>query len=441
MLIQYETSKYGGYYHKIVEETNEKVESLLLFNPLNSYQKIIGFGGAFTEASAYTLSLMSKANRHKVLDLYFNPTTGLRYNLGRVAIHSCDFALENYTYVNDYDVDLKSFNIAREFQWVIPMIKDAEAIRNAPIALLASPWSPPAWMKHNHDMNNGGKLKSEYFQIWANYYIRFIQAYEQAGLHLFGVTVQNEPAAQQVWDSCIYTAEEERDFVKNYLGPTLHANGYQDKALIIWDHNRDLMVERAQTVLSDIEASSYVWGVGVHWYVSEAFENLSKVKSMFPDKHLLFTEGCIEDGVKLNVFETGERYARNMIGDFSNHCEGYIDWNLALNEIGGPNHVGNYCDAPIICDTQNDTVHINSSYFTIGHFSKYVEVDAVRIESHLDHPNIKHVAFLNPNGTIVIVLQNESEVDGVIDIKNSKQNHTVKIKKRSVSTIMIKEDI
>ncbi|MFH5881045.1 glycoside hydrolase family 30 protein [Liberiplasma polymorphum] len=441
MFKQYETSKYGGYSHKLVKNINEKPEFNLQMNSEKTYQSVVGFGGAFTEASAYTLSKMSKENRDKVLDLYFNSETGLRYNLGRVAIHSCDFALENYTYVEENDVELKTFNIERDFKWVIPMIKDAEMIRNASIEILASPWSPPAWMKTNNEMNHGGSLKPEFFQPWANYYIKFINAYENAGINIFGLTVQNEPAAKQVWDSCIYTAEEERDFVKNYLGPTLHKSGHEDKKLIIWDHNRDILVERASTVLSDIEASKYVWGTGVHWYVSEAFENLTKVKELFPDKHLLFTEGCIEGGVRLGSFETGERYARNMIGDFSNFLEGFIDWNLVLNEIGGPNHVGNYCDAPIICDTKNDVVHVNSTYYAIGHFSKYVDVGALRIDTDLDHAHIKQVAFKNPNGSIIMIFQNESEKDAIIAIPYKNDKQSVKISRRSLSTIIIKEDV
>jgi len=435
MIKHYETAKYSGLRHEEVNYDVKTTEGVLSVDTKKGFQKMLGFGGAFTEAAAYTLSQMSKENREKVLKAYFDPKQGLNYNIGRVHIHSCDFALENYTYVDDNDTSLESFSIDRDFKWVIPMIKDAEKIRGEKISLLASPWSPPAWMKTNNDMNHGGKLLPEYYQTWANYYVKYLDSYKAAGLDVFGLTVQNEPAAVQVWDSCTYTEEEERDFVKNYLGPTLEKSNHKDTKLIIWDHNRDIIVERAQGVLSDKEASKYVWGTGVHWYVSEAFENLSKVHDLFPDKHILFTEGCIEGGVQLNSFETGERYARNMIGDISNYCEGYLDWNLTLNEMGGPNHVGNYCDAPIIADTKTDQLHFNTSYYAMGHFSKHVLPGATRIASTSSTDDVKQVAFKNPNGEVVIVLQNETENDHTMTLEIDGVNHPIKISKRSISTI------
>jgi len=435
MLKHYETSKHSSLRHELVNRKTNKTSDTLTIDSSKTYQSMLGFGGAFTEAAAYTLSQMSKANRDKVLKAYFDKKDGLNYNLGRVHIHSCDFALENYTYIDDYDETLESFSIERDHRWVIPMIKDAEKIRGEKIELLASPWSPPAWMKDNNDMNHGGKLLPKYYDLWAEYYLKFIEAYKNESLNIFALTVQNEPAAKQVWDSCIYDAEEERDFVKNYLGPKVKNSPYSDTKIIIWDHNRDIIVDRAKTVLEDQAANDYVWGTGIHWYVSEAFKNLSEVHNLFPDKHLLFTEGCIEGGVQLGAFETGERYARNMIGDISNYCEGYIDWNLTLNEIGGPNHVENYCDAPIICDTKQDVVHFNSSYYAMGHFSKHVEAGAKRIDSTSSHPDLRHVAFLNPDGSKVIVLQNETENDISLTIDMDGFTHQLTIVKRSISTI------
>ncbi|WP_319003777.1 hypothetical protein [Cytobacillus firmus] len=213
---------------------------------------------------------------------------------------------------------------------------------------------------------------------------------EKEGVPIWGITIQNEPEAKQVWDSCLYTGEEERDFIKNRLGPSLEKNGHGDVKIIIWDHNRNVIFERAQDVLSDPETAKYVWRTGVHWYVSEEFENLSRVHDAFPDKHLIFTEGCIEGGPQPGEWHTGERYGRNIIGDLNNHLEVWIDWNLVLNEEGGPNHVGNYCDAPVIVDTKKDEVHYNSSYYYIGHFSKFIKPGARRIGSQTSNPPIGH---------------------------------------------------
>ncbi|MDU4696852.1 MAG: glycoside hydrolase family 30 protein [Paenibacillus sp.] len=377
--------------------------------PEQTYQTVMGFGGAFTEAAAYTLSRISPQKREEVIRRYFDPQEGLGYTLGRVHIHSCDFALENYTYIEEGDVELNTFDISRDHQWVIPLVHDAAKTAGKDITMLASPWSPPAWMKTNGDMNHGGQLKPEYREVWARYYTKFIQAYREAGIPIWGITVQNEPAAVQTWDSCIYSGEEERDFVRDHLGPTMHREGLADVQILIWDHNRDIMIERASAVLSDPEAAKYVWGTGFHWYVSEAFENVGKVHELFPDKHLLFTEGCQEGGVKLGEWFTGERYGRNIIGDLNNWNEGFLDWNLVLDETGGPNHVGNLCDAPIIADTTTDTLHYNSSYYYIGHFSKYIQPGAVRIGLDTEAPSLLATAFRNPDGSIAVVVQNESD--------------------------------
>lgn len=290
-------------------------------DPDVTYQTILGFGGAFTEASAYTLSRMSQEKRAEAIRSYFDASEGLGYTIRRVHIHSCDFALENYTYVEDFDSELSTFDISRDHRWVLPLIKDAVKVKGGDITMLASPWSPPAWMKTNGEMNHGGQLKAEYRDVWARYYTKFIEAYRNAGVPIWGITIQNEPDAVQTWDSCIYSAEEERDFIKNHLGPVMHEAGMQDVNILIWDHNRDIIVERASVVLSDPEAAKYVWGTGFHWYVSEEFENVGKVHDMFPDKHLLFTEGCQEGGVKLGEWFTGERYGRNIIGDLNNWTE------------------------------------------------------------------------------------------------------------------------
>ena len=436
MIKKYVTSKYDGFKHTLDNETPKETSRQMTVDSSKKYQSIMGFGGAFTEAACYTLSQMPEEKQEELLQAYFNPENGLNYNIGRVHIHSCDFSLENYTYVDDHDKALKTFDIKREHQWVIPTIKRAEEIRGDKISLLASPWSPPAWMKDNNDMNHGGHLLDEYKESWAKYYIKYLEHAKKAGLDVFGLTVQNEPAAIQVWDSCIYSAEEERDFVRDYLGPALKNSPYSDTKLIIWDHNRDVIVKRATTVLQDPLTSPYVWGTGIHWYVSEQFEHVGQVHDLFPDKHLLFTEGCIEGGVHLNVYETGERYARNIMGDFSNWCEGFIDWNLTLNEIGGPNHVGNYCDAPIISDTVTKELHYNSSYYHIAHFSKHVMPGAKRIESRIDQEDVQVIAFINPDQSIVTIILNETEEDQSIQLSIDGEVDNILSRKRSITTII-----
>ncbi len=402
-----------------------------------TYQSMVGFGGAFTESSAYNLSRVNKDVRMQAIKDYFDPVEGLGYTIGRVSIHGCDFSLNSYTYIEEGDKELKTFDIKRDKEWVIPLIKDAEEIAGRSIELLASPWSPPAFMKDNNSMIHGGKLLPEYRDSWAKYYVKFIEEYRKMGLTIWGLTVQNEPAAVQRWDSCIYTGEEERDFVKNHLGPVLQNSSASDVNLLIWDHNRDIMEERAKAVLSDPEAAKYVWGTGFHWYVSEAFENVGKVHDLFPNKGLLFTEGCQEGGVHFNSFATGERYARNMIGDFNNWCQGYLDWNLFLDNTGGPNHVNNLCDSPIIVDIFPEKLVHQSSYYYIGHFSKFIRPNALRIGLLNHHDEILATAFKNEDSSIALVLLNETDNDTSVTFELNETQYKVELKKHSIVTAIL----
>jgi glucosylceramidase len=381
----------------------------VVLRPEKSFQRIEGFGGAFTEAAAYTFYRMKPELRKEILGRYFDPEKGIGYTMGRVHINSCDFALENYDYVREGDAALESFDVSREDRWVVPFVKAAEAARGGSIRLLASPWSPPAWMKTNGNMNFGGKLLPECRDAWARYFTEYVKAMRARGLDIRAVTVQNEPAAVQTWDSCIYEAWEEGAFVRDHLGPALARAGLSDVRIYVWDHNRDIIVERAMGALADPEAAKYVYGIADHWYVSEDFGNLSKVHELFPDKHLLFSEGCVEGGVQPDSRAPGERYARNMIGEFNNWQEGWLDWNLLLDETGGPNHVENFCDAPVIADTKAQALHFHSSFYYIGHFSRYVKPGAARIETAAgEETPLQFVGFVNEDGAAVLIALNET---------------------------------
>lgn len=403
-----------------LEAAGNHSQVIIEIDESKKFQVVEGFGGAFTEAAADTFYKMSSRRRKEILDAYFCPEKGINYSLCRTHINSCDFALGNYSYdETEGDKELKHFSIERDKKLLIPMIKEAMSVKGSKIKLLASPWSPPCWMKTNGEMNHGGKLKPEYGESWARYFAKYIKAYKNEGIDIWGVSVQNEPDAVQTWDSCIYSAEEERDFVRDYLGPVLEREGLGDIKIIVWDHNTDQIYERARTVLDDKECAKYVWGVGFHWYSGDQFENLDKTHKAFPDKKLLFTEGCQEGGVHLDSWEVGERYGHNMINDFNNWTVGWIDWNMVLNEVGGPNHVGNYCDAPIIADTRTDELYFESSYYYIGHFSKYVKPGAVRIGcSCSGSSKLEATAFRNPDGTLAIVVMNpcDYEVDYTLKI-------------------------
>ncbi len=373
------------------------------------FQTLLGFGGAFTESAAVTWQKLSSAKREEVLRAYFADGEGHGYAMCRVHMNSCDFSLGNYAHVETPgDTELKSFSIARDRQSLVPFIKAAQRVAQHPIRILASPWSPPAWMKSNGEMNHGGTLLPQYRQAWARCYVRFIQAYAAEGIPIWGVSVQNEPMAVQSWDSCTYTAEAERDFVRDHLGPELEAAGLGAVNIIIWDHNRDLMVERANVVYADPAAARYVWGAGFHWYVEDNFDHVQQVHDAWPDKHLLFTEGCQEEGPHLGSWDLGERYARSMINDLNRWTEGWMDWNLVLDLQGGPNHVGNYCSAPIILDTAGDKLLPQSSYYYMGHFARFIRPGARRILCAASLQELETTAFVNTDGTIAVVAMNRT---------------------------------
>ncbi|WP_067619857.1 glycoside hydrolase family 30 protein [Alicyclobacillus acidiphilus] len=390
-------------------EDNETWRGFIKIYPDVRYQEIEGFGGAFTEAAAVTLAKMSEDVQQQVLQSYFHPTLGIGYSLCRTHIHSCDFALGNYTYVTDGDTELASFSVSRDEEALIPMIRGAMGVEGASFRLFASPWSPPAWMKTNGAMNGGGRLLPEYRAVWADYYVKYIEAYRDRGISIWGLTVQNEPHAVQRWDSCIYDAHDEVEFVKRFLGPALSRSGLENIRLMIWDHNKDGVYPRAKAAYSDPEAAAYIWGTAFHWYSGDHFGDLDAARYRFPDKKLLFTEGCIEGGVHLNDWSTGERYAHHILGDLNHWACGWVDWNLVLDEQGGPNHVGNFCDAPVIADTRTNTLTYENSYYYIGHFSKYVRPGAVRIGCSVFTDELECTAFQNPDDSIVVIVLNRTD--------------------------------
>lgn len=394
--------------------------SAVVINPSQTYQSIVGFGGAFTESVANTLSRVSAAKRNQVLNDYFSPN-GANYTLTRTHINSCDFSLGNYSYDDTPgDTALNNFSIQHDRAALIPLIKDAMAVPGAGFQIMASPWSPPAWMKASGQMNGGGALLPQYYGVWAHYLSKYIKAYAQEGIPIEYLTVQNEPENPPVWEGCVYTAAQERDFVKNNLGPRFAADNIQTK-IVIFDHNKDHILNWANTILGDAAAAQYVWGTGFHWYSGDQFENVAAVHNQFPSKHLLHTEGCQEGGPHLNEYGPAERYGHDIIGDLNNWAEGWIDWNLALDETGGPNHVGNLCSAPIMANTLNNTIIYNPSYFYMAHFSKYIRPQAVRIASTTDNANIEATAFKNTDGKIVVVVMNRSANAISFKVKNGTQ--------------------
>ena len=394
----------------------KETQICVFVDPLKQFQTFLGIGGALTDASAEVFAQLPAAKQEEILNAYFDEKKGIGYKLARTNIHSCDFSSSSYTYVAEGDRELKSFSIEHDRKYRLPFIKRVLAATAGKLNIFASPWSPPAFMKDNGDILHGGKLKPEFYQSWANYYAKFIKAYQREGVPIWGLTIQNEPMATQKWESCIYTGEEERDFLKNYLGPTLRREGLTEKKIIAWDHNRDLIYQRVSTMLSDPQAAKFVWGIGYHWYEpwsggDPMFDNVKLVHETFPDKPLIFTEGCVDafDPHRIGEWKFGERYGRSMINDFNNGTVGWTDWNVLLDERGGPNHVDNFCFAPVHANTKTGEITYLSSFYYIGHFSKFIKPGARRIASSPSRSQLLSTAFENPDGKIAVVVMNASE--------------------------------
>jgi glucosylceramidase len=407
----------------------------VLVNRNRRFQTLEGFGAAFTEAAAVTWQALPAPEADALLHDYFDVDTGHGYSLCRVHMNSCDFALGNYAHAAvEGDTALAHFNIDRDRAALLPFIKAAQRVAKQPIKLLVSPWSPPAWMKSNGQMNQGGTLLPQYAAAWAQCYVRFVQEYAAEGVPVWGISVQNEPMATQRWDSCIYTAEAERDFVRDHLGPALANAGLGHIKLVIWDHNRDLMVERASVVYSDPLAASYVWGCGFHWYVEDHFDHVQLVHDAWPDKALLFTEGCQEGGPHHGSWDTGERYARSVINDLNRWTCGWIDWNLLLDETGGPNHVGNLCSAPILADRINGRLLHQSSYYYLGHFSRFIKPGAARVLCAATKEALECTAFTNPDGSTAVVVMNRSAASIPLELRIDSLHCTTEMQPRSIAT-------
>ena len=387
-------------------------------------QTFHGFGGAFTQAAADTFFAMDGQNQTRVLNLLFG-AEGLGYTCGRVAIGACDFSCGNYAYSSSEQAFPEDFSVACDEQGILPFLRLAKK-RCPHLRLLASPWSPPAWMKTTKDMCHGGSLRPECYDAYANYLVLFLQAYARAGVPIEYLTVQNEPEAVQTWESCLYTAEQEQRFIRDHLVPALHRSGVTCK-LLIWDHNKEKAFIRAREIFSDPSVRNAVAGIAFHWYSGDHFENIGLCRRWYPEKELVFTEGCVELTAANTVmamratqgenaptalcsgWRYGECYGHDIIGNLNAGMNWSLDWNLLLDEQGGPNHVGNYCSAPLIYDKVLGQLTVQPSYIFIAHLSRFIRPGAQRLACSRYTDALEMTSFLGPDGRVVVVVMNSGE--------------------------------
>lgn len=394
----------------MTEDIREVENQVINLYPEITYEKFEGFGGAITEAAAYIYSLMNEEEKKQVIETYFSPEQ-MNYQLVRIHMDSCDFSLDMYEAMSDpEDTKLNSFSFERTEKYIIPMLKDAQKASKGNLKLMLTPWSPPAFMKTNGKRIGGGKLKPEYRNLWAEYICRYIREFKDRGFEVQRISIQNEPKAVQTWDSCLFTAEEEKEFLRDHLYPAMKNHGYEDIEVFIWDHNKERIYERVRDTV-DKETKQMITGAAFHWYSGDHFEGLDLVHRLYPDMKLIMSESCLEYSIfdEKNINSVTNRLCHEIIGDLQAGMCAFYDWNLLLDEKGGPNHVGNYCHAPFLYDTVEHKLMPQKTQEQFYLFSHFILPGSVRIASTKYTEQIDEVAYLTSENKIVVLLFNKSD--------------------------------
>lgn len=463
----YETSASGNKLTEIKSFNAEEESISIQLNPEQKFQKIQGFGGSFTEASAYLVNQLSLEKREMLMQAYFGDE-GARYSLTRTHINSSDFSLGNYAYAPEEDKSLSNFSIEEDRDDIIPMIKEAQAISSEGFEIISSPWTAPPWMKDNKDWK-GGRLLPEYYPTWALYFSKYIQAYKEEGIDIWGITVENEPLGNDSnWESMHYTPEEMNAFVAGHLGPQLETD-FPEVQILGYDQNRDVeMREWVDAMYGDEEAAKYYDGTAIHWYGStyNVFEEaLQYAHEVAPDRMIIQTEACVDAQVPVwkddNWYWSKEatdwgwtwapedrkhlhpkyvpvyRYARDIIGCMNNWVNGWVDWNMVLDRQGGPNWAKNWCIAPVIVDPEQDEVYLTPLYYTMAHFSKYIRPGATRIGMQIPETKLLATAAQNPDGSIAVVILNMEERIQTIELSLKGLSKRFSISPKAIQTLVI----
>ena len=465
----YETSASGNnlvQLENFSDETNENRIQVVL-QPKQTKQTITGFGGSFTEASAYLLNKLSKKNRDSIIEAYFGES-GAKYSLTRTHMNSSDFSLSNYSYapVED-DKELKSFSIQEDLDDIIPMIKDAMNVSKDGFKILSSPWTASPWMKDNKNYV-GGKLLPEYYDTWALFFSKYVTAYKSEGIDIWGFTVENEPLGNgNNWESMHYTPDEMTNFVQHHLGPKLRQD-YPDVKILGYDQNREHLNEWVDSQYKNEETSSYFDGTAIHWYASTYHfypEELQYAHKKAPNKYLIQSEACVDSEIpkwkddawywKKEATDWGwdwapekdkpmhpkyapvNRYARDIIGCLNNYVDGWIDWNMVLNKQGGPNWFKNWCVAPVIVDENSDEIYFTPLYYVMSHFSRFIRPEAKIFDVNHSDKDLMITAAENIDGSIAVVVFNEKEIAKKINLTLNDKSVTIDIKGQALQTIVI----
>jgi len=486
-------------------------------------QTIDGIGSSFTESSAFVLAHLDPAKRQEVMKQVYSDS-GANFTLTRTHIGACDFCVEGrYSYVDEKgDVKLESFTLdqdkkgfsATEYPGIkdetydlLPMIKEALAIKSkqkdGELRIISSAWTAPAWMKdieewyipgapENDWQGKGGTLKDEYVSTYADYIVKYLDAYKAEGVNIWGLTPVNEPHGNNgQWESMNFSPESQNVFVKKYLGPKLQASNNSAIKLLIYDQNRDGLEHWTDVIFADAETKPYVYGVAVHWYEStfKVYEDVfDRVNKKFPDYKIIHTEGCIDDlgkdapngvtdpirfketnwfdndefwwndnatdwgysvtweGVNVEdhpVYTPAHRYARNIIVSLDHWVTGWVDWNIVLDRDGGPNHVGNFCGAPIMIDTKSQQVYYTPLFYILSQFSRTIRpgdkaVQTNKLLDNLENDALHSCATINADGMLSVQALNTTKKPIVYKLQIGAEYAEITIPANSLQTVRVK---
>ncbi len=432
------------------------------------FQTLDGFGGAFTDSSAFVFAQLSPENQEAVLEALWGPT-GQKYNLARLTIGSTDFStVAGYNYapvVGDYDMEY--FSIDHDLKQIVPLIHRAQskaASTGAEIKFLSTPWSPPDWMKRNKQMRNSEKpgliQTEETMQAYALYLSKYVSAYADQNITVSRLTVQNEPhvAGQFLftYPCCGFNASQERDFLRDFLGPRLRSD-HPSLEIFVHDDQKELAVDYVTTIMADPKAAAFVDGIAFHWYGDflKNYQYLEQLAAQFPTLPLLATEATLEapfeQFIGSSSWKQGQMYALDIIGDLNAHTTGWIEWNVLLDHFGGPTCIGpadstycspaiGYCDAPILANLANQTLELRASYFHMGHFSRFIPRGSVRIgqQGAMDNnATLVATSVLTPSGDVVVVVNNAATQSAQFQIQWEGLYALVEIPPQAIQTLTI----
>lgn len=416
-------------------ETIDSTKNIFI-NTQQRFQSIDGFGFTLTGGSALLIQQMQPKQRKALLqELFGKSDHAISISYLRISVGASDLSESVFSYndlpVGKTDTLLQQFNLAKDTIHLIPLIKQILAI-NPSIKFMATPWSPPTWMKTNGN-SKGGSLIPSYYRAYARYLVKYIQAMKKRGISIDALTIQNEPEHGGNNPSMLMGAEEQALFIKDHLGPLFAQNAIKTK-MVIWDHNCD-HPEYPIQVLNDATANRYIDGSAFHLYAGD-ISALTKVKNAHPNKNIYFTEqwtgskGSFDGDLKWHIKNV-------LIGSMQHHSKIALEWNLANNSVFGPHTPGGCTECKGALTIDGSAVSRNVAYYIIAHASKFVPPGSVRVQSNSTQ-NIESVAFLTPKGSTILILLNNGAATESLTIVYKKQGVDLTVKAGSVASIIFK---